>query len=248
MKELKNKISEITTVVRVKYPEIIIYLTGSYSTNTQISGSDIDVIILVDEEIKSRLISYLQNYIKNNCPQLTKKLDCKVLSKKEVKQSNGIDYLFLFSMLSTGTCLTERTFLLNLDPIKLREALIQIQERILELQDECESQRNFDFIAFALFSITKSLYYLYLIISPEKGRIKRVRDVLKKSFFPLCRIHEKYSQKGIQGVVNVSFSKREQRSGQFHILDNTFLFIKEYYEEVEKEFYNWFDKDLGYLN
>jgi predicted nucleotidyltransferase len=236
LKQTYEFVSKITDLVQ----DPIIYLVGSYATNSQTMGSDIDLLVFVDKNEKKNLVRNLEKVVVTQFPDLHHKIDCKILSKQEGLQSNSLNHLFLVSALQDGILLTKSHFNLKPSAQYLKDSLTEIEEQLASVQHNISIKRDFDISAFLLFAITKSLYYLETLIESQRER-KKLNNILGKQYYQLARSYERFTKKGICDNVNIFLLRRGQKSGNFEILKNAIKSVHLYFKEVKQKFLQWFD-------
>lgn len=220
------------------FPHLIIYLVGSYALETQTLGSDIDILIIVNHTLKQKVIQTGEKILKADYSDLLQKLDCKILSTKEV--NNPENHLFLASCLKNGKQQTEKGLHFKLSPEMLRSTIYQFEERQQKLKADISDKQNYNIMVYQLISQARTLIFLGELLN-LKHTPTHVKDIFgKKGFHKFIRIYEAMTPKGILDGLTITFRQKQQRSGNFQPLNIAFQSLEGSFNTILTEFNQWY--------
>jgi predicted nucleotidyltransferase len=240
------KLQELISSLNTIFQTPSIYLTGSCVSYTHSPKSDIDLLVITKLQDPKQKDSLLVNFLPKISPDLMSKLDCKVITYHEASQARPLDYLYLISSIKSGHLLSGSSFSTSLSPIKLRDAVLEIEENLESIRLNLHNQRNFSSSAFLLCSLLKSSFYLSRIIQPGSSPFSQnsfTEMMRSKKISWICDISSQLKPPGFQYELHSTLMHFPQKSGNYHKLQQGFDFAIELFSSVQTQFYEWLDKN-----
>ncbi|MFX0086041.1 MAG: nucleotidyltransferase domain-containing protein [Candidatus Hodarchaeota archaeon] len=237
-------LSTIQSLVSEIYPKgkTTVYLVGSYANNTASVQSDLDFLIISKKILIKRTINHLSNKINEKFSHLIPKIDIKVISWEEFHLKHSKNYLYLYSMITTGKLLLG-------DPVRIKlipELLNQELNRIINQQEEVEEyiirKFNFEYSGALLFDIGKSLHHLERTISPN--RYSSLKEIWGGDLVFLGTLYEKVVSKGISSSLSLHLMIQKQRRGNFKRIIQANTRLRDYKNVVKNTFREWYETQL----